>query len=195
MSALTCCSWCGTTYVDAQADCRNCGGPLPPPPGNDPGPPPPDPPRRLPSGFKKRTYLTRNVPAIVGTVFTLAGFGFSVGGAFASVIMMIVGLPFFIGGVVVLIFGLSRANKTVRSLALGRWAPGKISDVYYDTSVEFNGRSPWAIVYSYEVAAQEYSGTARTWDRSASERKAGQPIHVLYMSETPDISTIYPPVK
>jgi hypothetical protein len=119
----------------------------------------------------------------------------SAGAALVSVLFALFGIPFLVGGIVMAVMGLSRARRTIRALTWGRWAPGTISDVYHDTSVEINGRSPWALVYAFDVAGQEYSGTARTWDRSTSEREPGQPIHVLYLSEDPDQSTVFPPVK
>jgi hypothetical protein len=189
------CPWCGTQYLKHQPNCINCGGPLPPPPGADPGPAPPPPPRQLPSKFKKRVFFTRNVLVLIGVIFSPIGLLFTVIGALALLPMLVLGLIFLILGLIMFRVGWKKASAVVNALVNGRAIEGRITDVYYDTSVAINNRSPWAIVYSFEVDGVSYQGKAQTWDPGARERKPGQPIHVLYLPEDPETNTIYPPIK
>jgi uncharacterized protein DUF3592 len=177
---------------------------LPAPPGADPGPAPPDPPRSLPPQFVRRIRFTRNVFFIVGAAFLAAGLLF--GPTFLAVGLSGAKGPFAILGVVfTLVFGglgLVLALKghrdamaTLRALQFGRAVVGAIRSVYYDTSVQINNRSPWAIEYSFVAGSRTLEGKARTWDDSARERQPGQPLHVLYLEEDPGQNTIYPPVQ
>lgn len=198
------CTWCGTRYASFQPRCESCGGPLPPPPGQDAGEPPPPPPRSLPAAFERRVRYSHNVEFMIGAIFTAIG-------ALIGVVFVAVGisaplLPMAgVGGLVLLIFGgvgllllrvgLRRAASTLRAYREGRAVVGEIVDVHVDTSVKINGRSPWAITYTFKAGGAEHVGTARTFDPRARQRSPGQPVHVLHVDGDPEHSTLYPPMR
>lgn len=198
------CAWCGVRYERFQARCDGCGGPLPPPPGEGAGEPPPPPPRALPAPFERRVRYTHNVEYLIGVIF--CGVGGAVGGGLSVAGM---GSPVpqlaFVGVIVLLVFGgigaalathgRKRALATLLAFREGVAALGSISEVYVDTSVKINGRSPWAIVYTFKVGGVEHQGRARTFDARAREREPGQQVHVLYVPTDPSKNTLYPPVK
>jgi hypothetical protein len=197
------CSWCNTSFQTFQPSCENCGGPLPPPPGEDPGPTPPSPPRTLPESYVFRVKYTRNVMFIVGAAF--AAIGGTLGLVFTGVGAGTGDLGFLGIGLGVLVtfgglgsfaarFALRSATNKINALERGRAILGKVTNVYYDTSVKINGRSPWAIEYSFEVEGHGFQGKVQSWDGMAADRKPGQPVHVVYIEQEPDQNAIYPPV-
>ena len=198
------CSWCGTRYTVFQLNCSNCGGPLPSPPGDDPGAPPAPPPRKLPRGYARRVLFSANALAIVGVVFTLVGLpfvivfpiiGISTGLILFILIGGLLGGIFSLLGISFLVVSIRNVNRKLQAFRYGEATIGEVAEVYRDTSVSVNGRSPWVIVYWFEVSGEQYEGKATTWNSTAREREAGQPLHVLYLPDAPDHNTIYPPMK
>jgi hypothetical protein len=198
------CAWCGTSYASWRSSCESCGGALPQPPGEDPGPAPPEPPRTLPPSYIRRIKYTTNVIFLVG-----AGFGCI--GIPMGLLFLAIGLGSgegamaAVGAVVLAIFGglgvglgrwgWSKAAGIINALERGRATRGKITSVYHDTSVQINGRSPWAIEYRFEAAGKGFEGKVQTWDGEQAERKPGQPVHVVYVESAPEQNALYPPVK
>ena len=193
------CSWCGTNYTSFQPNCRNCGGPIAPPPGEHAGSLPPPAPRELPSGYMRRQLL-KSPLLIMGAIFSLIGVPFTIiypiiGISTGELLFLLIGGCFSITGIIMVVFSMRTLRKKLQAFEFGEAVIGKVVEVYRDTSIKVNGRSPWAIVYEFDVQGRLYEGTVRSWEYSAQKRKPGQPLHVLYMKEEPEHNTIYPPVK
>ncbi len=86
-------------------------------------------------------------------------------------------------------------GSSYASFREGATDEGEGQNVYYDTSVEINGRSPWAIEYGFEVDARAFQGKCQTWDGTAEQRRPGQPVHVVYLETDPEQNALYPPVQ
>jgi len=196
------CAWCESLNVDGATHCASCGGPLPAPPGSDPGPAPPPPPRALPKGFIRRRLKTQ-VQGLVGCIFALVGgpflvifpiIGISTGQLLFLVVGGLIGGAFFFGGVALVVWSWKTVQAGAETFRLGRAVQGTIDEVYQDGSIQVNGRSPWLIAYSFEVAGTPHSGSVHAWHPSAQDRARGQLVHVVYMPEDPARSTVYPPI-
>lgn len=198
------CTWCGSAYEKHQLRCDNCGGPLPPLPGASAGEPPPPAPRTVPAPFERRIRYTSNASFMAGAI--LAGVGVIQGIAFTGIGAAIRLKPFlYIGpGIFVLLGGLGllflrharrKAEGTLRAFREGTAVVGEIAEVYSDTSIKVNGRSPWAIVYNFAAGGRTVEGKAQSWDASAQDRRRGQPVHVLYVAADPAQNTLWPPLK
>lgn len=197
------CSWCGTRYTAFQSNCSNCGGPITAPPGENAGTPPPSAPRELPAGYMRRQAF-KNPLLLVGVIFAGVGLPFffifpTIGIVSGELLFLLIGgllgAIFSVLGLGMARFGWKGMQEKWQAYQFGDATTGKVVEVYRDTSVRVNGRSPWAIVYEFVVNGRIYEGTEQSWQYSARQRKPGQPLHVLYMSNDPEQNTIYPPVK
>ncbi|MCA9659051.1 MAG: hypothetical protein KC486_11960 [Myxococcales bacterium] len=198
------CPWCGSGWKDHPTTCENCGGPMPPRPGQDAGEPPPPTPRQVPKAFERKIRYTTNTLFIAGAILLgvggLQGFIFTTIGATTGM-----GPFLWIGpGILLLLGGLGaffvlaarrKAEGILRAFRDGRAVVGRIVDVYRDTSIKVNGRSPWGIVYSFSADGRTIEGKAQTWDVGAQGREAGRPVHVLYVAADPEQNTLWPPVR
>ena len=201
------CPWCGTNYVRFQANCNNCGGPLPFPTQDsvrlsaDLATPPPAP-RDLNTRTIWRTLLTdgwaivAGVFILLGTIFGLVGAGLTV-----TLVAAFVGLPFLGLGVLFLapavpmaLWRYDGARRTVDVLRLGDAAQGRIAEVYENRFVRVNHRHPWVISYSFQVDGHTYEGKATTLRTPNQRQQPNQPVVVLYLPQEPSQNTIYPPI-
>ncbi len=198
------CAWCGTGYAEFRPRCESCGGALPAAPGAPPVDPPPPPPRALPPGFRRRVLYTKNV-------MTMIGLGFTGIGGFLTLIFAIIAIAgrepslflgagfsalFLTGGIFMLRFGLRRGRGILLAFEHGVATQGRVTDVYLDTSIKINNRSPWAVEYAFEAGGRSVRGKAHAWDADlVQELHAGGPVHVLYVENDPERSTLYPPMS
>ncbi len=196
------CPWCGQRNPADALECRACGGPLPVP-GSDPGPEPPPPPRQLPKGYKTRV-LWKNAPInAIGLVF------FTIGAVFACLFPVIglasglvpllcigggLGGLFVVLGGGMLYSGIRTGLGKIRPYEIGRAALGEITEIYRDTSVDVNGRNPWAVRYQFEAEGQVYEGRATTWKYAPKLHQSGDRVHVLYLPDDPEQNALYPPL-
>lgn len=193
---LLTCGWCGTHFQQWQNRCTSCGGPMPPPPGATLSEEPPPAPRQLPKGFATKQRWLGNVPALVGGIFLLVGLVQFLVFIFVLPLFAFFPLLFVIMGWLMMRHGRKNAQRLINAFQNGRAVKGTISEVYHDTSIQVNGRSPWRIVYTFTAAdGEQIEGYARTFDSSAQQRQHGQPIWVLVNDNKPEENTIYPPVK
>jgi hypothetical protein len=196
------CPWCGQRNPADALECRKCGGPLPVP-GIDPGPEPPLPPRTLPKGYKSRMYWKNSPMNTIGLIFAIIGVSI---GCLFPVIGLVSGLLLFacIGGGMGLLFGgiggamlysgVKTARGKLRPYEFGIAAPGEITDIYHDTTVEVNGRNPWAVQYIFEANGEAYEGKTVTWKYAPKLQKVGNYVWVLYMPDDPEQNVLYPPL-
>ncbi|NUM47301.1 MAG: DUF3592 domain-containing protein [Anaerolineales bacterium] len=197
------CPWCDSRNANGAHNCAQCGGPLPPPVGSDPGEQPPPPPRALPKGYRSRVMF-RNTPLLlIGSIFTLIGLPFAcifpiVGVATGLLLFVLIGG--LIGGLFVVIglamaySGYRTAEGKIRPFQFGVPAKGTVVDVHQDTSITVNGRSPYAVVYQFEVHGRAMEGTVLSWKYAPQLQAPGNVVWVLYMQDDPTQNVIYPPV-
>lgn len=197
------CSWCDTRYTTFKSNCSNCGGPISAPPGQDAGMLPPASPRELPAGYMRRQAF-RNPLFLVGLIFSCIGipflFIFPIIGIFSGLWLFLLiggslGGIFTVLGLTMARFGWKGMQEKWQAYQFGEAVIGKVVEVYRDTSVKVNGRSPWAIVYEFTVNDRIYEGSEQSFQYSARQRKPGQPLHILYMRDNTEHNTVYPPVK
>jgi len=200
------CPWCGTTHLTFQSNCSNCGGPLPAPDGastpeaGDDLLTPPLAPRPIPNQYAWRLVFQTG-GGIVGLVFGLLGFVFSVVGAglTLAIITAFLGIPFLILGLAFLVIGaglfLSRyqnALKVVHVLQEGQARRGQITAVEQNDHVRINGRYPWVIHYQFQLDGQLQAGQVSTLNPPGDKYQAGKAVWVLYLPEAPRWNSIYP---
>ncbi len=196
------CPWCGQRNPADALECRSCGGPLPVS-GSDPGPEPPPPPRQLPKGYKNRV-LWKNAPGnAIGLVFAVIGISllciFAPVGLISGLLPILcigggMGVIFALIGGGLLYTGVRNGLRKIRPYELGYAAIGEITEIYRDTSMEVNGRNPWAVRYQFEADGQLYEGKATTWKYAPNLHKSGDRVHVLYLTEDPEQNALYPPL-
>ncbi|MFH1634020.1 MAG: DUF3592 domain-containing protein [Chloroflexota bacterium] len=197
------CPWCGQRNLENQLECRKCGGPLPPPVGDDPGPAPPLPPRTLPKGYKSRMMLKNTPLNIIGGIFALVGLPIAcifplVGFASGLWMLLIIGggvgaLFTFLGGGM-LYMGIKNGFSKIHPYEHGKATVGEVTEIYRDTSVEVNGRNPWAVLYQFEAGGIANEGKVTTWKYAPKIQAVGNCVYILYIPDDPDQSVIYPPV-
>ena len=197
------CPWCGQRNPANQLECRKCGGPLPAPIGEDPGPKPPPPPRVLPKGYKSRVLLKNTPINIIGGIFALVGLPiaciFPLAGLASGLWMLLViggglGSLFTLLGGVMLYMGIKEGLGKIHPYEQGKATVGEVTEIYRDTSVEVNGRNPWAVLYQFEAGGSVYEGKVTTWKYAPKIQSPGNRVYILYISDDPDQSVIYPPV-
>lgn len=201
------CPWCGTSYLEFQPNCRNCGGPLPPArraesasPADEPPPAPPPAPRSISNRYAWRLMRSDGY-AITGGIFAFLGFLFIVIGLplVFAIVTIFVGLPFtllglgFLGvGVGLLVWRHQQALRIVRVLRDGQAAEGRILTLEMNPSVRVNNRHPWEIEYQYQVFGREYVDRITTLNTPGPQHQPGQPVWILYLPQTPENSSLYP---
>ncbi len=171
----------------------------------DRGAAPPPAPRVLPAPYRRSVMVGRNILTILGIVFSSIGIPFLVVGGIVAVaaargtfVLAIVfgslGVMFAAIGVPMLLTGLGRGRQKLAALEHGAAAEGELVSVELNTSVRINGRSPWAIEYSFPAGGTVVRGTAQSFSRHDGERKAGDRVWVVYLPADPGTSTLWPPV-
>ena len=198
------CPYCGTSYLEFQPNCDNCGGVLPAPEelarakrGAAPAMPPPAP-REIKDSYAWKLllqdglFIASGVFALVGGIFTLVGGGLTLG-----IVTAFVGLPFLGIGLLFVLpggyFALQRydwARKQVRVLREGLAAVGEIVDVEVVSNVQVNGRNPWKVLYLFRVDGEAYEGEVTTLRQP--ELMAGDPAAVLYLASEPEVNGLWP---
>ncbi len=179
------CPWCGTVNnVIDETNCKNCGGPLPAISKNneglDMGISPGNPPRIIPKVYIKKLKY-RNVHFIIGIVFTVP---------------FIWTIIFPIIGIFLMRYGLKNANNKLAALENGIKAEGVLTDIYKDASQTVNGRHPWKLEYEFTTQSGKIVSATKTgaWNSNNRYRKANDRLRIVYLSENPEISAIWPPV-
>jgi len=200
------CPWCGTNYATFQPSCRNCGGSLPLPAERAPEPTatgvtvPPPAPRDVPRNYAWRTLaadgwaIAGGVFLLMGAIFSIVGFGLTIG-----IVTAFVGLPFaglgmlmLGGGTGLLVWRYQQAQQVEQVLREGEAVLGEIAQVYQNLHVQVNGRNPWTVAYRYQVAGESYEGKVTTLMRPDLRQQPGKGVYVLYWPDKPGQSTIYP---
>ena len=197
------CPWCKYHWpaIAAAAACGNCGGALPAPPGPSRGLAPPAAPRRLPERYTRELLGSKNVGAIVGTIFAAFGALFAVLGVGLCFVLLPLGLGFFgFGALFGTIGGLVRSGsrrsalRQIDALTRGFVSEGQLVSVRQDLSVSINGRSPYRIEYVFYVNGQALGGSTRGWDVVNALRQPGEPLWVVFLPEDPTNNSIWPPI-
>jgi hypothetical protein len=188
------CGWCGRHYQVWNSKCAGCGGPMPAPPGMDAGPPPPPPPRKLPEGYATRVRF--NFIFLAGLAFVLVGGMMTA--FFISVKTWAALFPgfFFLGGLGMVKEGILHASRTLDAFRNGTGILGRITSVQLDRQTAVNDRSPWNIMYTFEVNGATHTGKVTTFESATMERLPEQrPVWVLAVEKRPERNTLYPPIR
>ena len=173
-------------------------------PGLEAGDPPPPTPRTVPKLFERKIRYTSNVSFMAGAILfgvgLLQGLAFTMIGATTGMTAFVwvgPGIMILLGGLGAsfLLHGRSKAGGVLKAFRDGRAVVGRIVDVHRDTSIKVNGRSPWAILYAFNAGGGEVEGKAQSWDVGAQAHKPGRAVHVLYVPNEPENSTLWPPVR
>ena len=198
------CPWCGTSYAAFQSNCSRCGGPIQPPEviqaaGESPLAPPAAP-RPISDSYALK-LMSSDGSAIASLVFFLLGIIFAPLGlaltlgivtAFVGLPFLLLGLMFLVPSVSVLVWRYRLSQQQVQVLKWGEATLGEVTHLQENYSVEVNGRHPWSIGYQYEVNGQTYQGQVTTLSQPESRLQPGRRVYVLYMSDNPTLSSLYP---
>ncbi|MHB8872059.1 MAG: hypothetical protein ACYC8T_00085 [Myxococcaceae bacterium] len=175
------CGWCDAENRRDQVDrCLRCGGPLPALPGGHPGPRPPQMPRGLPAGYRGRILYWKNVPVLIGMMFSLVFCW--------TVIFPIIGIPLWVTGY-------RNAKRKLMALVFGAPTPGKVTRVEVDMSQHINRRHPWLIHYEFQTGAGVRQGRCEAWDPSNAKRSPGDVLWVVYVQGHSGENAIWPPIR
>lgn len=203
---MTICPWCGTQHPVFQSNCKNCGGPMQAPDlratfeERDEAIQPPAAPRPISNRYVWRIMLTDAwsiaafVFALLGIIFLPLGFGLTLGviTAFVGIPFLLIGAVIFFGGIGVLAWRYTEANKIVEVIRSGEAVLGQINDLQLNPSVTINGRNPWVISYRFNANGQAYDGKMTTLNPPARYLQPGRAVSILYLATDPRYSAIYP---
>jgi hypothetical protein len=201
-AALITCPWCKTSYIAFQPNCSNCGGPLPAEQdrSTDELAWPPPAPRPFADSYAWRLAFS-HAGTIAGIVLLMIGGTFIFLSVFLllAVVTAIVGIPFFLLGMVSFIVGAillrngyNQALGTVNVLRFGEAVRGRVSDVQRNLMVEVNNRNPWVIRYQFQLNGASYTGQVTTLQDPEEHLQPGAAVCVLYLPAAPQENTIYP---
>ena len=137
-------------------------------------------PRQVPSSYKWKILLLHNPVVLVGVIFTVF---FCWTGLF-----MLIGAPMWY-------FGWKKAERKLLALERGLPAQARLLEVWRDTSLKINGRSPWRVVYEYEIAGKLREGWAHAWEPAHGRRESGECFWVVYLPDDHAVSAPWPPLK
>ena len=209
------CPWCGTTYLEFQSNCSNCGGPLArPAAAPEPAPAaaavletqeyeipvPPPAPRPISDRFAWR-LLAADGWGVAGGIILFIGMTFIVVGGVltAAFVTAFVGIPFLLLGLAMAGVGgigfvsrYNQARRTVQVLQQGEPLRGQIASIERNYSVQVNGRSPWVLRYRFQVGGQDYQGKVSTLNDPDPALRAGSPACILYLPTDPSQNALYP---
>jgi hypothetical protein len=166
-----------------------------------PGAPPSVPPRQLPKEFVRRIRRAHQFQFLFGTIFAVVGTALGVaflpvGIMTGMVVFLILGTVFLLvfGGIGygVLLSGVRSSRIKLKALTDGLTASGTVDEIFLDSSIKVNNRSPWKVNYSFTVNGQRYTSGQHMWHADDS-LEAGFPIYVVYLPEDPGQNSIYPP--
>lgn len=197
------CPWCKHHWPAGMVavECGNCGGALPAPPGPTRAAAPPAIPRRLPQRYTSELLGSKNVGAIVGTIFAAFGALFALIGVGLCFVLLPLGLGFFgfgalFGTIGWLLRSASRksALRQIDALTRGHVAEGQLIGVRQDFSETINGRNPYRIEYVFYVNGQPLGGSTKGWDIVNMLRQPGEPLWVVFLPEDPGTNSIWPPI-
>ena len=159
------------------------------------GPRPPEAPRKVPKRYARKVMWTSNLMALVGLGFSGVGLLF-----LAPFVANKMWLPalipcfFIVGGGSMFWSAFTSARARLRAFRYGKVVEGKVRSVRSDTSMQVNNQNPYKLTYHFPVGDTLQEGTIVTFDSTAWERQAGQPLWVLYDEKDPECNAIYPPL-
>lgn len=182
------CGWCETVVRPpfTSGDCPNCGGPLPLPPGPDRGPEPPPPPRELPQKFVRKLRW--------GSVALWIGISFTVIGLVMAPFTFCFTLLFAVIGGLIAWHCWRVASNRLAALQFGEAAPGEITHVGHDRSVEVNGKHPYKVEYRYETGGNWRTGSKSSWNEEVTDHFVGEPVWIVHVPGEKGKSAIWPPL-
>jgi hypothetical protein len=130
----------------------------------------------------------------MGVIFTITGIPlvFAIVTAFVGLPFTGLGLLFLAAGAVIFNQRLQKARLTVKVLREGQAVLGQVTSVDMNYNVRVNGRNPWIIQYSYQVAGKTYQGEVTTLNHPNPSLQGGKAVYVLYLPETPEQNALYP---
>jgi hypothetical protein len=201
------CPWCGTTYLEFQSNCKNCGGPLQATSessassaSTDSLPTPPPAPRPISDKYIWRLLFTDGwaitalVFVLLGAIFSMVGAGLTIG-----IITAFVGIPFFLIGIAclgagagVFIWRYQQAQKVVYVLRDGEAARGQVLELQENVSVSIDEHHPWEIRYQFLVDGLDHEGHVTTLNPPGPELQVGKAVCVLYLPADASWNSIYP---
>jgi hypothetical protein len=200
------CPWCGTHYVAFQSNCSKCGGPIQAPKFAVPAEHveevvmPPPPPREISDKYRWKIMLADSwsvaagVFVLIGAIFSLVGLVLTVAiiTAFVGIPFLGMGILFLGGGGYVLYWRYNEALKAMNILRNGEAILGQVTGAQLNYNVRVNGRNPLTISYQFQVNGKDYQSTITTLNHLNLNFAAGRPVCVLYLSNAPEYSSLYP---
>jgi hypothetical protein len=201
------CPWCGTSYLDFQSNCKNCGGPLQAvvetaaaAVSTESLPTPPPAPRPISEQYIWRLLfadgwaITALIFGILGLIFVPVGSGLTIGiiTAFVGIPFLLLGFAFFGAGAGLIIWRYQEAQKVVYVLRDGEATRGQVVELHEDNSISVDGQHPWGIRYQFQVGGQDYEGQVTTLNQPGPQLQVGKSICVLYLPADAKWNSIYP---
>ncbi len=131
------------------------------------------------------------VLAILGTVFTLVGFGLAmfVRAQVLGIVFLCVGSANLTVAVLLVMSRLGTLRQRARLLESGYETPGTIVEFAENPLVRVNGRRPWVVRYRYEVEGREHRGSETMMDPPVGYA-VGASVVVMYDPDRVGVSTL-----
>ncbi|MEM7181527.1 MAG: DUF3592 domain-containing protein [Spirochaetota bacterium] len=201
-SSIYSCHWCNSQFKDYHERCPNCGGPMPIHSHDSFSASIPAAPREIPNGFFWKKLVTRPlflvgaIFSFIGTLFCVLypGIGLTTGMLLFSIIGGGIGFIFAVLGYTFLYISIRNLKKILKAYREGKPTTGKVIQAYFNYHVRINGRHPYVILYQYSVGGRMHTAKVSGFPEALAHLQMGQELDVLYLTENPSISTVYPPL-
>lgn len=129
----------------------------------------------------------------IGGAFVAVGLGLLAAGNEEGLFVALIPSVHFLIGVVLLRFGLRRWRRRKSLYRDGAVAMATIDGVGYNSSVKVNGRSPYEVVWSFDLDGHRYHDKQSTFDQRVFDYAPGDRLWVLYDADDPEASAEWPP--
>ena len=158
-----------------------------------------DRPRPIPSGTTGVAggfvfLMVGGIFTAVASVMILAGIAAALAGESAGLFFILFPMIHLTVGVSLLVYAL-RGRKLRREVVRsGEVALGRVDEVGIQHNVRINGRSPFRMTYSFDVAGTTYGGKHTTMNEALTSHRPHDRIWVLYDPADPSRNVEWPPL-
>lgn len=160
---------------------------------------PPPAPREIPRGTTGMAggfvlILVGGAFVAIASIFIVVGIGLLLAGEAGGVFMTLFPMIHFSVGAGLLTWALRGKAKRRDVIANGRAALARVEETGIDRSTKINGRSPYRMVYEFDVDQRTYSGKRSTMNKRITTHRVGDRIWVLYDPDDPERNVEWPPL-
>ena len=138
--------------------------------------------------------IVGGVFTVIASIIILAGIATLVAGEASGLLMVLIPLVHLAVGLGLLLWAFRTRAKRQDLYRHGEVAMATIDGVGYNRSVRVNGRHPYELVWTFDVAGHRYHDKRSTFADEAMTFAPGDRLWVLYDPNDPEQSVEWPPV-